>query len=513
MGFVRSRRLAHTAVALLGSVLFASGVAAEPRTDVNVVAPWHVSGIEPSQDGYIYQRMQVAEALVGARPDGTLRPLLATEWSSSEDGLTWRFKLREGVRFHDGTVLTPDVAVANLVRSKSRTGILGAVPLKEFRADGDSVVVELTERFSSLPATLANYATAILAPASFNANGDAVQFLGTGPFKVEKVQRPISLSVTRFADYWGPQPALQSATYMSAHRGEARSLMAQSGDADLVFTLDPASFTRLSKVEKLKTSVIPIPRIITVKMNLAIPALADKDARRALSLATDRAAIAQGVMRFPQAAATQMFPGILSEWHDAALPPLSHDVEEAKRLLAGLGWTPGSDGVLQRDGTRFSLTMRTFPNRPELPIIASALQDQWRQIGVEVKVSIGNSSDIPAGHRDNSLELGLAARNYAQSPDPLVNVVDDYKSGGGDWGAMNWNAPDVAEALKVAVGTSDPEARAGAIRTVTQAIHDDLPVLAIAYYQHTVVHSAKLQGLVLDPLEISYGIADLSWAD
>ena len=105
-------------------------------------------------------------------------------------------------------------------------------------------------------------------------------------------------------------------------------------------------------------------------------------------------------------------------------------------LLAAAGWKAGADGILMRDGKRFELALRTYPDRPELPPIATVIQDQLRKVGIAVQVKIGNSSEIPAGHRDGTLELGLAARNFALGPDPLITLIDDYGDKGGDWGAM-----------------------------------------------------------------------------
>jgi len=321
------------------------------------------------------------------------------------------------------------------------------------------------------------------------------------------------MTVRRFDDYWGEAPAIETARYLSASRPETRALLVEAGDADIAVTLDPAGFRRLSDLDGVETKAVPIPRVITAKLNLAHPALEEADARRALSLAIDRAGIAAGILRFPEAAATQLFPPVLAAWHDEGLEPLAHDPEEAARLLEGLGWTPGEDGVLTRDGERFALTLRTFPNRPELPLIAAALQDQWRRIGVDLAVSVGNSSEIPAGHQDGSLEVALYARNYGITPDPVVNVAGDFGAGGGDWGAMNWEAPKVAAAIATASATADPAERAPAIETVAQALQTELPVLPIAWYIHTVAHAADLQGVVVDPLERTYGLSALSRAE
>lgn len=105
-------------------------------------------------------------------------------------------------------------------------------------------------------------------------------------------------------------------------------------------------------------------------------------------------------------------------------------------MLAELGWQPGEDGVLERDGERFEVTLRTFPDRPELPLTATAIQTQLGEIGIDVEVSIGNSSDIPARHAEGTLELALLARNFGLTPDPIGTALADITGGGGDWGAM-----------------------------------------------------------------------------
>lgn len=513
MIFWRSRPLLAAAIGLHCGLLFVAGAFAQERTAVAVAAPWHVSGMEPSQDGYTYLRMQVGETLVGADVNGILEPALARDWGVSDDGLAWTFHLRQGVSFHDGTPLTAEAAVASLRRAQGKPGIIGKAPITAIEAENDTVAIALERPFAALPAVLANYATMVLAPASFDAGGEVTRFIGTGPFEVVEINAPLSMKVRRFEGYWGKAPMIETATYLSSHRAETRALMVESGDADLAFTLDPAGYTRLSGLDGIDVKVKPIPRVITVKLNLARAPLADAEARRALSLAIDRAGIAAGILRFPEAAAGQLFPPALAGWHNEALAPLAYDPEEAKQILAGLGWKPGADGILERDGMRFVLTLRTFPNRPELPLIATALQDQWRQIGVALDVSVGNSSEIPAGHQDGSLDMALYARNYGLTPDPVVNAVDDFGPGGGDWGAMNWNAPAVAEALATASTVSDPEQRAPAIATVTETLHSQLPVIPVAWYQHTVAHASPLKGVVIDPLERSYGLASLRWAE
>lgn len=240
--------------------------------------------------------------------------------------------------------------------------------------------------------------------------------------------------------------------------------------------------------------------------------LSELDARRALSLAIDREGIAAGIMRFPQSAATQLYPPALNQWHNESLPAHAYDPDAAKSLLAALGWVAGDDGVLVRNGERFSLTLRTFPDRPESPLVGAALQDQWAQIGVELDVSVSSYSEIPAGHQDGSLDVALYARNYGVTADPTGTAKADFGAGGGDWGAMNWNAPEVAKAIDTIASSGDLMIREPLIRTVVSEIHAQLPVIPVVWYQHTQSFAKGLEGVEIDPLERTYGLQTMSWA-
>ena len=98
------------------------------------------------------------------------------------------------------------------------------------------------------------------------------------------------------------------------------------------------------------------------------------------------------------------------------------------------------------------------------------------------------------------------------TPDPIGTVLADFGTGGGDWGAMGWENPAVAAGLADIAATADPGARAPRIATVVEALHRDLPVIPILWYQHTVAVAAGLDGVVVDPLERSYGLSRISWA-
>ncbi|NJO39099.1 MAG: hypothetical protein HC871_17755, partial [Rhizobiales bacterium] len=183
---------------------------------------------------------------LGWRPPGT----------TADDGKTWIFSLRDGVDFHDGTPFTADAVVKALTRAAEQPGVLEEAPIAEMKADGSDVVIALDTAFAALPALLAHSSTVIPAPAAFDADGTPIKVIGTGPYRIEEFSPPQSMETVVFDGYWGERPAITDASYLAAGRAETRALLAESGDADLVFTIDPSGFARLGDVESVETVAV-----------------------------------------------------------------------------------------------------------------------------------------------------------------------------------------------------------------------------------------------------------------
>lgn len=504
---------AAAGLTLAAAVTAPRGQGTAPRPPLQIVGPWEISGLAPAASGYMFTRLQIAETLTGARDDGTPEPGLAQRWSTSSDGLTWRFVLRPAARFHDGTAVTAAAVVRCLRAAQVAPALLSVAPIAAIEAEGAATVtIRLAAPYGGLAALLAHSSTLILAPSSWRADGSVGAIVGSGPYRIAALAPPQQIDAVAFDGFDGPRPAVERVRYLTASRAETRALMAEAGQADLAYGLDPASLQRLRSRRALRIETVTLPRTVIVKLNAGLPALGDVRVRRALSLAIDRAGIARALLRDPELAATQLFPPTLKGWHDAALPPLVHDPAGAQRLLAEAGWRRTGDGLADVQGRPLRLALRTFPDRPELPILASALQEQWRQAGIAVQVGVGNSGEIPVGHRDGSLQLGLAARNYATVPDPTGTLAQDFAPQGGDWGAMGWKSDALTAALAELSRGGLPDARTAALRAKVAAIlQAELPVIPVTWYRQQVAVGPRVGGVSLDPLERSYRLTRMGW--
>ena len=495
---------------LLGA-LISQGAVAQERT-LQVVAPWEVASLEPVKTGYVFARMQVLETLVTANDRAEAVAAIAEAWTLSADRLSWQFVLRPGATFHDGTPVTAAAVVASLERARGDAGVLSRIPGLSFRADGDRVVAQTGRPFAAMNAFLANYTAVVLAPGAYDDKGAVHTIIGTGPYRVTGFTPPLKVEVERFEAWRGTRPAIARATYLAAGQGETRALMAESGTADLVFALAASSVDRLKRVPAVEVKTITVPRTRLMKVNVGSPYFSDLRARQAFSLALDREGMATAILRNPAAVATQVLPPAMAGWHAPNLSPLRHDPAEARRLLSASGWVPGPDSILRKDGIPFKVTLRTFPSWPELPVIATAMQAQLREVGIDLEVRVGNSSDIVAGHKDGTLHVGLMSRNFSLVPDPLGTLLEDFGPNGGEFGAMNWTNAELVGLLDTLGGTFDPQARLPIQRRVAEILHAELPVIPVSWFDLSVAANKRITGVEVDPFELSYRLTSLQWS-
>lgn len=505
-----SRRALLAGAGAISGLAWAGPLAAQTHTALRIVGPWDFTSLEPTDTGYLLTRLGVAETLVQVNPDGRLVGGVASEWTVSEDKLTWRFPIRAGALFHDGSPVTAEAVVNSLKRAFSGES-LSAVPLDGVSTDGDAVIIRTKTPFSPLPAFLVDYAAILLAPAAYDAEGKVQKIIATGPYRLAAIDGKTNLELERFP---GARVKAQIPTvrYTAVANGDTRANIAIAGDADLVYTLAPTALPRINAAGQLRVESLTIPRVRPLAVNCGLPQFNDKNVRRALSLAIDRAGIASAVLRHPGSAATQLLPPILTEWHNPALPALRQNIAEAQRLLDSAGWVPGADGIRVKNGVRFAAKLLTLANRPELPPMAAALQAQFKQIGLEISIEVGPAAIIPTAIREDRMEMTMFARTYVNVPDVIATIIPDYTREKSTWGTVHWPERTQMKRLTDAyIASFDTTEKARLRAEITTLLHDELPVIPVAWFEHTVAVSPRLRNVAIDPFEMRYLAEAMAW--
>lgn len=491
------------------TLLGATSVVANPTDDtIRIASPWKIGELKPSA-GTALSRTGVTETLTMPTKAGDIVGLLAESWSASDDLTVWRFKIRTGVVFHDGSPLTANTVAANLKKFREESSLRTA-PINQITVENDEVVITLNRSYSILPAVLADWNTGIIAAA--NLTGESMgSVFGTGPYKVANASDPSVLQLSANADYWGTIPTISKVEYLFVPDAQARQAMAQAGEVEFAFSLPVTAMKMLTNADNLTVNIQDIPRVRALKLNGAHKPLDEVAVRQAISYAIDRAGIAKSIVGNPDTAATQLFPTSLPAWHDASLPPFAYDPNKATELLAGAGFKAGGDGILVRDGERFTMEMRTYDSRPELPVIGVAIQDMLKQVGIEVTIKQGDWTIISDGHTDGTLEAGMVSDSFVYVPDPIGALAENFYQSGGFWGSMNWNNATFDAMVETYQKTIDSEQLVKLRKEMVALIHQEQPMITVTWYDDIYTVSNTISNFTFDVYERDFGLNRLTW--
>lgn len=477
---------------------------------VRIASPWKIGALKPSA-GTALSRTGVTETLMRPTESGDIVGLLAESWTVNDALDAWRFKVREGVLFHDGTELTAKTVADNLAKFREESSLRTA-PVKSVTAEDRDVVITLERPYSILPAILADWNTGILSASNLSEESVETPY-GTGPYKVRDASDPSVLKLSANADYWGQVPAIASVEYLFVPDAQARQAMAAAGEVEFAFSLPVTAKKILERAELLSVNIQAIPRVRALKLNGSLSPLDEVDVRRAISYAIDRKGIATAVVGNPKTAATQLFPPSLPAWHDQSLPPFAHDPAKASELLAAAGFEKGEDGVLTRDGKRFEIKLRTYDSRPELPVIGVAIQGMLKEVGIDMSIQQGDWTIISDGHTDGTLEAGIVSDSFVYVPDPIGALAENFYKSGGFWGSMNWNNAEFDALVEAYQRTVDPEKLTGLRKELIAMIHAEHPLVTITWYDDVYAVSSRISNFKFDVYERDFGLNRLKWAE
>ena len=490
-----------------------SGWTAEERV-FKVVSPWKAKGLDLDKSGFVFSRMGCLETLTTADDNGNIAGLLAESWSVSQDKLTWMFKLKSGILFHDQTPLTASAAAKCLNISLKNKGVLSRAKVQEITTAGPfTLIIKTREPFSALPAYLSHYSTGIISESSFNKNGKVKQIYGTGQYILTGYEGGTLIRFKANKNYWGEKPRIERTEYHAVPKGETRGFMMKAGQADMAFTLSPVDAKQLKSSSRAMVKILTIPRTRLMILNCNLPFFSDARVRRAISLAIDRKGIATALLRNPQSAASQLLPPAVTTWHDSTLEPLARNIDKAGKLLAQAGWKPGPDGILMKDGQRFEFDLNTYAARPMLPPIATAMQDQFKQVGIKMNILVGESSQIPDKKKDGTLQAALVARNFGLIPDAIGTIYGDYGPKPGNWGAMGWQSEKLNGLLTAYLASFDKTKAVKLRHAIMSVLQKELPVIPVTWYEHIVAVSNRIEGVHIDPFEIKSYVKGVRWRE
>jgi peptide/nickel transport system substrate-binding protein len=427
-------------------------------------------------------------------------PDLATDWSVSKDGLTWTFNLRKGVKWSDGQPFTSaDVVYTfeNIVLNKS-LGANGASNYKDLQkvvATSDTQVQFILKKpWASLPTYLAYY-TKILPKHIFNGQNpwkltsfDKGQPIGTGPYKVTNYVSGQYVELQPNPDYYGSKPKIPKIIFHIIPDVNTQIAQLLSGNLEYVTIPDPALVAKLKSDPNIQVNAVMSNIWYWVALNLSEPRFQDVRVRQALEYAINRKAMIEGIMKGYGQEATGPIAPVQQHWYNGNVQQYSYDPQKAKELLKEAGYTPGPNGILQKNGQPFVINMPTGQYGVLTPA-SELVQQYWQAIGVKVNLNVMDwNSFIKQVVVNRKYDASLAWWSTPTDPDQYAYFASENAQTG--YNIPGYKNPQLDKLFQDANAATSDAQRVQDYQQAQDIIAKQLPYLFL-WWPKTIQATAK----------------------
>lgn len=458
------------------------------------------------------------EGLLTLDENGQLKEGQAESWETSEDGLTWTFHLRDGLKWSDGTDLTakdfvyswqrvcdPNVAapyaetVLGMVKGYDEA-VAGDITKLDVQAPDEKTVVVNLAHPCSYFGELAAFAT--LNPvqqATVEANGDAWAtsadtYISNGPFMMTEWVPGSHITFSKNPNYWNAEAIkLDKLEFELIEDSNAAYSAYTSGEVDMIKDVPTEEIPSLQGNEDFH--VEPIIGTYYVSLNLQKEYFQDARVRKALSLAIDRNYVANTLMQGTYSPASSIVgPGWLdtdgssfAENANGGTPYIDNDnfdanLEEAKKLLEEAGY-PNGEGFPQIEYTTNDAGYHK--------VVAEYLQQAWAAIGIDLKVNIVEWASFTPMRRNG--EFDVARNGWVGDYTDPSNILELFCTTNGNNDGKYTNA-DFDAAIEDSRVTTDAATRSADLHKAEDALMNDAGCIPIAYYNDFWLQSSKITG-------------------
>ncbi len=466
-------------------------------------------GLDPIQvtDGESFKvTQQIYDTIVMYKPGTTeVIPALAEDWDVSEDGKTWTFYLREGVKFHDGNPLDAEAVKWNFERwgqedhpyhiggeftyygymFQDFPGIIESVEA----VDELTVRFQLTEPQAPFLNNLAMVSFGIASPEAVMEHGEDYfkNPVGSGPFKFVEWRQGDRVILEANEDYWGGRPYLDRVVFRSIPDNGARYMELRSGSIDMMDYINPEDVASVREDEDLDLLLRPSNNVGYFAMNMGFEPFDNVLVRKAFAHAINKEALIGAFYAGLAEPAKNPLPPSLWGYNDE-IEDYPYDPEKARELLAEAGYP---------DGFEFDFYYMPVarPYFPQPKMVAQSIQYYLSEIGVTANLLSYDWGTYLDKYYADELEtflLGWTGDNG--DPDNFLYVLLDQTQNN-----INYKSDELHEILIEAQRTPDQEVRTELYEEAQVIIHNDVPWVPIAHSTPPLVKKTMVKNYVPNP--------------
>lgn len=470
-------------------------------------------------------------------PTGEYVGGLAKEWSVSEDGLTWTFTLKDGIKWHNGEDFKADQiawAINAVMDDPDGWAAMSnyVSGFKEVTAPDDKTVVVLTESPIANMEYRLSFLYAVYPPdfESFTTPEDLQNFtnfepIGTGMFKMNTFDKDTGvLILDANKDYFDGSPKIDQIIFQTFDNADAMIQALKVGDIDLVNELPASAYATVEGFENV-TALAMDGRYFNEMIINSVdpendppptgnPALADPAVRLAIATSINKQDIVDIVLQGLATPGTTIVPPTLGGgfWHNPNIKDVEFNVEEANRILEEAGYLKGADGVRTKDDLRLEFRLQFPSDNTVYPRMADMIADWFSQAGMKANPEAVDSDALVAATTPTG-DYDLVLWGWGPDPDPdfilSVMTTDQFVDGG--WSDSGYHNPEYDKLYLEQQLAVDEKERQEIIWKMQEMVFNDRPYIVL-YYEKLLqaYRSDRFTGFIPSPLGIEIGLSLLN---
>lgn len=471
--------------------------------------------LEPTQNyfGWVVMRYGLGECLTKFDEKMNIVPWLAESWETSDDRLTWTFKIRGDVKFSNGAPLTAEAVKNSIERAFAKnTRAATFFEYESITADGQNLVIKTNKPLPGMPGYLADPLFIIVDVAAesgrdFSKEGP----ICTGPYTVESFVKERAV-MKKNPYYYGEVP-FETVEIPSIDDPNTRAMALQAGDVDVAVNIAAGDIDIFKGNDKFVIDEISSLRVVLARMNQRPDRiLSDKKVREAFISGCDRETYNEVLLKGTFIPGKAPVPPSLDYGFDQLTDPNAYNPERAAKLLDEAGWKDSDgDGIREKDGRKLELDFVVYNSRAELPLYAEAVQSDLKKLGFDIKINTVDYNLIDNMGINGEYDLLISNITTANTGDPEIFLTWYWKSnpdGSNPQNGSGYSNPEYDAKLEQLSTEFDAAKRRQLIIELQQILLNDAASIFFGYPQTNIINSKRVAGVKMYPSDY-YWITNL----
>ncbi|WP_164985020.1 ABC transporter substrate-binding protein [Ammoniphilus sp. CFH 90114] len=451
--------------------------------------------IVPTDNMSIWTILNLYDQLVRLNADGSdIEPGLATDWSISDDGKSYTFNLRPGVKFHNGMPVTAQDVKFSLERAKSDESnwnwMYTAFDSVEVKSNSQ-VVIHLNTPYIPLLSTLALFSSSIVPEQIVKENGKDYLTnnpVGSGPFMLDNWQRGQKVVLKKNPEYWqAGKPYLDGVEFLQVPEDTAKIFKLQAKELDIASNVPFNTLEQLKTDPALEVIVAPFARVDMIPINTTKEPFNDVKIRQAMNYAVNKKDIIQAVLMGQGEPAASYLPKVM--YFNDQLKGYPYDLEKAKQLMSESSRPNG-----------FKTTLTINAGNEINSQVAVIVKEQLKEIGIDIEIQ-----QLEPGVVDEllaSMKYDLITTYYSSDiidPDEIT-MFGAVSTGGTNAYYTGYKNPRLDELAMQAQGENDADKRKEMYMEMQKMFSEDAPHVFLFHVPSSYVTQKNVQGFTLSPM-------------